>query len=156
MKKRNFAARPWFEDLTSLLKDLSQMNRARIWEGVMTGMRSLYKGVPGARQTISPAVMSWGTTQRRHRYGGTEWRLGRREIGHIHGNYLVDIPFPKKVRDHVIAAGEAETHHILPESGWVSFFLREPEDVERAIALLRRSYELAAAQQSRRKADSKR
>ena len=126
------------------------MNRGRIWEGVMTGIRSIYKGVPKAKQTINQAVLSWEeTTKRRHRYGGTEWRLGRREIGHIHGNYLVDIPFPKKVRDEVVAAGEAEAHHILPDSGWISLFLREPEDVERVILLLHRSFKLAKTQQAR-------
>jgi predicted DNA-binding protein (MmcQ/YjbR family) len=34
----------------------------------------------------------------------------------------------------------------LPESGWVSFPIGEPEDVEKAIALLRRSYDLAVKQ----------
>jgi Family of unknown function (DUF5519) len=29
--------------------------------------------------------------------------------------------YPKKVRDEMVAAGEAEPHHILPETGWVSF-----------------------------------
>jgi hypothetical protein len=47
------------------------------------------------------------------------------------------------VRDEVVAAGLAEPHHILPDSGWISLFLREPADVERAVALLRRSFELA-------------
>ncbi len=37
-----------------------------------------------------------------HRFGGTEYRLGKRELGHIHGDYLVDIPFPKKVRDEIM------------------------------------------------------
>lgn len=148
--KRRFAPL-WLEDMMVLFKEVRQMSAERIWEGVMTGVRSMYQGVPGAKMTISQTVVSWGTSQRRHRYGGTEWRLGRREIGHIHGNYLVDIPFPKKVRDEVIAAGKAEPHHILPDSGWISFFLREPADVERAVVLLHRSFELAKTQQLRRK-----
>jgi predicted DNA-binding protein (MmcQ/YjbR family) len=57
----------------------------------------------------------------------------------------VDIPFPKAVRDEIVAAGEAEPHHILPNSGWVSLFLEENEDVERAIGLLKRSFQLAMA-----------
>ncbi len=79
-------------------------------------------------------------------FGGTEYRLGRREIGHVHGNYLVDIPFPTKIRNELVEAGRAEPHHILPETGWVSFFLREPDDVDRAIDLLHYSYELASKQ----------
>ena len=109
-------------------------------------------GVNNANQTINQAVLTWdGVTKHIHRYGGTEWRLGRREIGHIHGNYLVDIPFPKKVRDEIVAAREAEPHHILPDTGWISFYLREFEDVDRAVNLLQRSYKLAIAQQARRK-----
>lgn len=91
-----------------------------------------------------------GVTQQPHRFGGQEYRLGRRELGHVHGDHLVDIPFPKQVRDEVVAAGLAQPHHILPESGWISLFLRQPEDVPRAIGLLERSYRLALAQRSRR------
>lgn len=103
--------------------------------------------VPGAARLILEALSSWeGVSIALHRFGGSEFRLGTREIGHIHGDALVDIPFPKKIRDEIVAAGEAQPHHILPETGWVSFYLREPIDVERAIALLRRSYEVALLQ----------
>ena len=104
--------------------------------------------VRGAHTTINEAVTSWpGVTAEPHRFGGTEYLLGeRREIGHIHGDALVDIPFPTKVRDELVAAGRAQPHHILPESGWISFYLHQPEDVARAIELFRLSYELAAKQ----------
>jgi hypothetical protein len=155
MSKRQTVPTPWLDELTILYKDISQMNSRRIWEGVLTVVRSVYRGIPDAAKQINQAILSWpGTTRHRHRYGGTEWRLRRREIGHIHGNWLFDIPFPKKVRDAVVAAGEADSHHILPESGWVSFYLRQPEDIEQAVKLLRRSFELAEAQQARRQAKS--
>jgi hypothetical protein len=71
--------------------------------------------VKGAKEKIHAAVTSWpGVTAHPHRFGGTEYRLGKRELGHIHGDALVDIPFPLKVRDEVVAAGRAEPHHILP------------------------------------------
>jgi hypothetical protein len=106
-----------------------------------------------ARQKIHEAVSIWpGVTAHPHRFGGTEYRLGKRELGHIHGDHLVDIPFPKKVRDEIIAAGRAEPHHVLPDSGWVSFYLDEPADIEQAIALLRQSFELAEKQWSRKHA----
>jgi hypothetical protein len=105
--------------------------------------------VHGAREEITQAALAWeGVTAHPHRFGGTEFRLGKREIGHLHGDHLVDIPFPKKVRDEVVAAGRAAPHHILPDSGWVSFYLREMADVERAIALLKQSYEFARQQWS--------
>ncbi len=93
--------------------------------------------------------MSWsGVTARPHRFGGTEYRLERRELGHVHGDYLIDIPFPKNVRNELIAAGLAEPHHILPESGWISFYIKQTDQVEAAIALLRRSYDLAIARKA--------
>jgi Ni,Fe-hydrogenase I large subunit len=108
--------------------------------------------VKNAQNQINEAVASWdGVTAHPHRFGGTEYRLGRREIGHIHGDYLVDIPFPTKIREEVVAAGRAEPHHVLPDSGWVSFYIREPADVERAIELLQQSYEIAINQRKRRK-----
>lgn len=103
--------------------------------------------VPDAAQKIQREVTSWPhVAAHPHRFGGTEYRIGRREIGHIHGDYLVDIPFPTRVRDEVIASGQAQPHHILPDSGWVSVYLREATDVDRAVALLRLSYQLAARQ----------
>jgi hypothetical protein len=50
------------------------------------------------------------------------------------------------VRNEIVAAGRAEPHHILPQSGWISFYLRKPADVERAISLFRQSFELALKQ----------
>lgn len=106
-----------------------------------------------ARQKIHEAVSNWpGVTAYPHRFGGTEYRLGKRELDHIHGDHLVDIPFPKKVRDEIIAAGRAEPHHVLPDSGWISFYLNETVDVEKAIGLLRQSFELAEKQWSRKHA----
>ena len=79
----------------------------------------------GALARVSEELAGWdGVTSRPHRFGGTEWVFGRREIGHMHGDTLVDIPFPKFVRDELIRTGAADKHHVLPESGWVSVWLR--------------------------------
>ncbi len=100
--------------------------------------------VPGAAEKIATAMGGLGGVMARpHRFGGTEYRLGRREIGHVHSDHLVDIPFTKKIREELVTAGRAERHHILPESGWVSVYLRQTSDVERAIDLLRFSFEIA-------------
>lgn len=109
------------------------------------------QGVSGAQARITEAVLAWtGMVVQPHRFGGVEYVLGRREIGHIHGDYLVDIPFPTKVRDAIVAAGRASPHHIFPESGWISFYIREEGDVERAVGLLRESYGIAAWQKEAR------
>jgi Family of unknown function (DUF5519) len=101
----------------------------------------------GANEKIQKILREWpGLTTGTHRFGGTAFNLGKREIGHIHGNSLVDIPFPMKIRSEVIGKGEAVEHHILPESGWVSVHLKNKEDIYNAVNLLRRSYELAVNQ----------
>ena len=106
--------------------------------------------VKGAQDLITAAVTSWqNVTVQPHRFGGVEYGIGKREIGHIHGDTLVDIPFPKKVRDEIVATGRAQPHHILPETGWVSFYIRQEADVEKAIALLKESYEIAVKQKSK-------
>jgi Family of unknown function (DUF5519) len=106
-----------------------------------------------ARERIAEAVLAWpGVEQASHRFGGIEFRLGRRELGHLHGDALVDLPFPRKVRDDLVAQGRARPHHVLPDSGWVSFWIESPDDVERAIWLLRLAYERALAARARAEA----
>jgi hypothetical protein len=96
------------------------------------------------REGIVAEVRQWpGVSIHRHRFGGVEFRVGRLELGHIHGNHLLDVPFPVRVRDELVADGLAIPHHILPDSGWVSLPLRSPADVARAVSLLRRAWERA-------------
>lgn len=95
-------------------------------------------------------MTAWeGVGAKAHRSGGRAFGLGSREIGYVHGDGLADIPFAVKARDEGIAAGLAERHRILPGSGWVSLWLREPDEVDEAPRPLR-SYELALAQRTRR------
>ena len=103
-----------------------------------------------ARHRITAVVMSWpGVESSPHRFGGVEFRLGKRELGHLHGDVLADLPFPRKVRDELVAAGRAEPHHVLPDTGWVSFRIATPQDVDDAIGLFRLAYERAVAAGSR-------
>ncbi|HZR26538.1 MAG TPA: luciferase family protein [Vicinamibacterales bacterium] len=97
-----------------------------------------------AGERIRSEVSRWpNVTAKAHRFGGIEYRVGRREIGHVHGDRLADLPFPVSVRDELVAAGRAERHHILPDSGWVSYWMRSDADADGAIALFRLSYERA-------------
>src|SRR5438874_12847753 len=91
---------------------------------------------------IEHEVASWdGVTVEPHRFGGVEFRVGRRELGHLHGSRLADLPFPVRIREQLVAQGKARRHHVLPESGWVSFPLRGADDVAAAIALFRLNYD---------------
>jgi hypothetical protein len=106
--------------------------------------------VLGAQSRITQIVSTWkGVSVQPHRFGGVEYVIGKREIGHLHGEHMLDIPFPKKVRDEILAAGRAQPHHLLPETGWVSFYLRQEEDLAKAITLLEESYRIALKQKSR-------
>jgi len=94
------------------------------------------------QQEIVREVSTWpGVTTRPHRFGGVELRFGRRELGHLHGNRLADLPFPVYVRQQLVEAGKAEPHHVLPQSGWVSYYTHDASDVVKVVALFRLNYE---------------
>jgi luciferase-like monooxygenase len=96
----------------------------------------------GTAERIKAVVGSWdGVEAGPHRFGGIEFRLGRRELSHLHGDRIADLPFSRRIRDELIAAGHARPHHVLPESGWVTVSIRD--HVDDVIELFRLSYERA-------------
>ena len=97
---------------------------------------------------IEAEVGSWeGVTTHAHRFGGVEFRFGRREIGHLHGSRWADLPFHKGIRDMLVETGRAQPHHVLPHTGWVSKQIRGAGDVDEVIELFRLSYERARVAQ---------
>jgi len=106
-----------------------------LWVEFYVGLESLIL------EKVSKEILSWpGVTTGPHRFGGTELRVGKREMGHIHGDKLADLPFPMQVRNQLIESGRASPHHILPESGWVSKWIRSEEDVSEVVELFRMQY----------------
>jgi Luciferase len=96
-----------------------------------------------AKEAVVSEVSSWnGVTVGEHRFGGVEFRIGRRELGHLHSTFA-DLPFPKRIRDELIAAGRARPHHVLPDSGWITVPMRTAPEVTGVIELLRQNYERA-------------
>ena len=75
-----------------------------------------------------------------HRFGGKEFLFGSAEVGHMHEGGIVDIPFPRSVRDVLLAEGLAEQHRWVPNSGWITFRVRSEQDLKHAFWLLRLSY----------------
>jgi hypothetical protein len=75
-----------------------------------------------------------------HRFGGREFRFANAEVGHVHDRGIVDIPFPRSVRDVLLAEGLAEEHRWVPDSGWITFHVRSDKDVQHAVWLMRLSY----------------
>jgi hypothetical protein len=94
-----------------------------------------------AIEAVRAAVESWhGITTHTHQFGGVEFRLGRKELGHLHGS-IADLPFPRRIRDELVAAGRARPHHVLPESGWVTVPMRTVSEVANVIELFRQNYD---------------
>jgi len=75
-----------------------------------------------------------------HRFGGREFRFGNAEVGHIHTGGIVDIPFPRPIRDALLAEGLAEEHHWVPDSGWITFHVGSEADLKHALWLMGMSY----------------
>lgn len=95
-------------------------------------------------ERIEHEVTSWaGVTTHEHRFGGVEFRVGRRELGHLHGARWADLRFHKPIRDMLVETGRAQPHHVLPNTGWVSKQIRSDDDVAEVIELFRLSYERA-------------
>ena len=94
-----------------------------------------------AREAVIHEVASWtGVSVHNHRFGGVEFRIGRRELGHLHARFA-DLPFPRRIRDELVAAGRAKPHHILPQSGWVTVPMQTPSEIRAVIDLFRLNYD---------------
>jgi hypothetical protein len=96
----------------------------------------------GAR--IKREVLSWdGVTEHPHRFGGVELPYGKRELGHLHGDRVADLPFHRTIRNMLVETGRARPHHVLPDSGWFSKPIAGEDDADDAIELFSLAYERA-------------
>jgi hypothetical protein len=102
-------------------------------------------------QAITDEVTSWpGVSAHEHRFGGVEFRVGNRQLGHLHGARIADIPLKRTLRDELVASGRARIHRWRPDSGWVTVDLDSNEGRAEAIRLLRVGYESAMRARLRR------
>jgi hypothetical protein len=98
---------------------------------------------------IAGEIGTWdGVTEHEHRFGGVEFRVGGRQIGHLHGERWADLPFQRRIRDMLVETGRAQPHHVLGDSGWVSKQIRTEDDAADVIDLFRLSYERARIAQN--------
>ena len=100
-----------------------------------------------ASQQITEEVTSWpgveaGTGDR----GEFGFRVGRKEIGHLHGDRTAHFGFPKEVWAGLFEAGRIDYHPVFPgKPGFAARRIENEEDVRDVIELLRLNYERAAA-----------
>src|SRR4051812_5917114 len=91
------------------------------------------KNVLGYMDEIEEEVLSWqNTSVHSHKFGGTQFDICNKELGHIHGNGLLDILFNKEIKSALVDKGIVKEHHVFKNSGWVSFLIRSEEDKKQA------------------------
>jgi Family of unknown function (DUF5519) len=92
-------------------------------------------------KTLEAEVSAWPNVGvHPHRFVGREFRFGNAEVGHVHMGGIVDIPFPRSIRDALLDHGLAGEHHWVPNSGWISFHIRSEADLKHALWLMGLSY----------------
>lgn len=93
-------------------------------------------------QAIQRTVGAWPGVSVDPRGGDfVEFRVGRRELGHLHGNRMADLPFPVRIREQLVSAGKAAVHYLHPETGWVSYYIGGARDLDAIVELFRLNYE---------------
>jgi luciferase-like monooxygenase len=76
-----------------------------------------------AAERIISEALSWpGVSRAKGQFGSVVLRFGQRELGHLHGDAVADVPLPP---------------------GWVTVPLETEEGARRALVLLRGNYERA-------------
>lgn len=89
---------------------------------------------------IVETVSSWPSVESGpHRFDATEFTLDGREIGHIHGGQVLDINFPKRMKDHLLA-NELTGEHRFAGGGWTTYRIDSDEETDHAVWLCRLSY----------------
>jgi hypothetical protein len=102
---------------------------------------------PTASRRITDEVTSWpgveAGTGRRGEYG---FRVGRREIGHLHGDHAAHFSFPKDVWAELFEQGRVVHHPVFPgKAGPAARRIEDDADVRDVIALLRLNYDRVVA-----------
>jgi hypothetical protein len=93
-------------------------------------------------ESIKKELLSWPfVIAEPHRFGGIEFLINKREMGHIHGDRVADLPFPMSVRNELVNSGRVSPHHFLPQSGWISYWIKGEEDIPVVIELFKKRYD---------------
>jgi luciferase-like monooxygenase len=98
-------------------------------------------------QIITDEVTSWpGVEAGPGRRGEFAFKVGRREIGHLHGDRSAHFSFPKPVWSELFAAGRVVHHPVFPDrEGPAARRIESDADVDDVIALLRLNYDRVVA-----------
>ena len=100
-----------------------------------------------ASEQITDAVTSWpGVTAAYGDRSEFSFKLGKREIGHLHGDHALHLGFPKAVWHELYDQGRIDYHPVFPgKPGFAARRIESQEDVDDVIALLRINYDRGIA-----------
>lgn len=100
-----------------------------------------------ASEQITAEVTAWpGVEAATGSRGAWAFTIGRREIGHLHGDHVLHLGFPKAVWHELYEAGRIDYHPVFPgKPGYASRRIETQDDVLDAVALLRLNYDRAVA-----------
>lgn len=100
-----------------------------------------------ASERITEEVTSWpGVTAGPGRRGEFAFTVGRREIGHLHGDHAAHFAFPKELWTSLYEQLRIDHHPVFPgKAGMGARRIETDEDVRDVIAMLRLNYERVVA-----------
>jgi hypothetical protein len=100
-----------------------------------------------ASRQITDEVLSWpGVSAGPGRRGEFAFKVGRWEIGHLHGDHAAHFSFPKDVWAELFAQGRVVHHPVFPgREGPAARRIEGEADVRDVIELLRLNYERVVA-----------
>lgn len=101
------------------------------------------KHATAAGERIVEEATSWpGVDAAPGRRGELSLRVGRREIGHLHGDRAAHFSFPKQVWAELYEQGRIVHHPVFPgRVGPAARRIEGEDDVREVIALLRLNYD---------------
>jgi Family of unknown function (DUF5519) len=100
-----------------------------------------------ASQRITEEVTSWpGVQAGPDRRGEFAFKVGRREIGHLHGGQAAHFSFPKRVWAELFEQGRIVHHPVFPgREGPAARRIEDEADVADVIELMRLNYDRVVA-----------
>jgi hypothetical protein len=100
-----------------------------------------------ASEQITEEVTSWpGVEAGPGRRGEFAFKVGRREIGHLHGDHAAHFSFPKDVWAGLMEQGRVVDHPVFPgKAGPAARRIENEADTRDVIELMRLNYDRAVA-----------
>jgi luciferase-like monooxygenase len=98
-------------------------------------------------EQITKKVTSWpGVEAGIGSRGEFGFRVGRREIGHLHGDHVAHFGFPKDVWQNLFDQGRIDYHPVFPgKPGYGARRIESDEDLRDVIELMRLNYDRVVA-----------